>query len=278
MSDEARYKEYIAGVFDRAATEYDSVGVNFFRPAARELVARASLATGERVLDIGCGKGAVLIPAARAVGNAGRAVGIDISAEMVTAAREAVLKTGIPQATALLGDAENVPVAIGSFDVILAGLVLHFLADPQRAISEYIRFLRPGGRLVLSTPLPAKDGEDIIDRTALEALRPYLRKPVPARGRGQIHLTGSSLARLLRTLGMSNVQTVEASFPIEFSDADQYWRWKTSHGGRSLIEQIPDHLIESARRSLAEALTRVAKADGSLNLPMPVCYTSAMRE
>jgi hypothetical protein len=77
---------------------------------------------------------------------------------------------------------------------------------------------------------------------------------------------------------MSNVQTVEVSFPVTFTDVDQYWRWKSSHGGRSLIEQIPDELIEDARRALAEALNGVAESDGRLNLPMPVCYTSAIRQ
>ena len=67
-----RVRERVAGVFDRAAPTYDAVGVAMFGPIAERLVAELDLRPGERVLDVGCGRGAVLLRAARGWARRGR--------------------------------------------------------------------------------------------------------------------------------------------------------------------------------------------------------------
>jgi ubiquinone/menaquinone biosynthesis C-methylase UbiE len=81
--DPETIKRGIQGIFDRGADTYGQVGVDFFTPAARDLVARADLQPGDRVLDLGTGRGAVLFAAADPVGPSGRAVGVDLSGRMV---------------------------------------------------------------------------------------------------------------------------------------------------------------------------------------------------
>lgn len=76
-----------AALFDAVAGTYDSVGVDFFQPIAQGLLAAMPPRPGERWLDIGCGRGAVLLPAAEGVGPQGRSVGLDISPAMVEQAR-----------------------------------------------------------------------------------------------------------------------------------------------------------------------------------------------
>src|SRR4051794_13624397 len=81
MSEDLRAA--VAGVFDRAADAYDQVGVELFGPVGRRLVALSGVKPGWRVLDVGCGRGAVLLPLADAVGPAGEVVGVDLAPRMV---------------------------------------------------------------------------------------------------------------------------------------------------------------------------------------------------
>src|SRR5689334_1268997 len=101
MSDPAP----IVRIFDEASDAYDNVGVEFFRPLGAELVRAAEPKPGERVLDAGCGTGAVLVPAADAVGPSGYVVGIDLAPGMV--ARSRATATGLDQVVVQLGDAQR---------------------------------------------------------------------------------------------------------------------------------------------------------------------------
>ncbi len=78
-------KAGVAGVFDRAAATYDQVGVDFFRPIGRFLVSRTAPRPGERILDLGCGRGASALPAAEAVGPTGAVLATDLAPTMVEA-------------------------------------------------------------------------------------------------------------------------------------------------------------------------------------------------
>src|SRR4051812_48587612 len=95
----------VIGTFDETAASYDSVDVDFFTPMGAELVRRAAIRPGEHVLDVGCGRGAVLLNAAAATGPAGRVVGIDLAPSMVrlTAAATAHL----PAVSVEVGDAQE---------------------------------------------------------------------------------------------------------------------------------------------------------------------------
>ena len=159
--DPEALKQGIAGVFDRSAETYDQVGVDFFTPLARDLVARTALREGERVLDVGAGRGAVVFAAASAVGRAGRVVGIDLSAKMAELTQAEVGARGLANVTVAQGDAERPDFADGSFDAVLASLVMFFLPEPAAAVRRYAALLAPGGgsasrrsgrRIRISTP------------------------------------------------------------------------------------------------------------------------------
>nr|WP_308784713.1 methyltransferase domain-containing protein [Phytohabitans houttuyneae] len=99
-------KQRIAGVFDRAAPTYEQTGVAFFDPIGAALAERAGLRAGERVLDVGCGRGASLLPAAEAVGPSGVAAGIDLAPGMVAATAAEARRRGLTQVHVKVGDAE----------------------------------------------------------------------------------------------------------------------------------------------------------------------------
>ena len=128
------------------------------RIAARQLIDRAGLSGTERVLDVGCGKGLLLLAAAQRL-DRGRAVGLDIwnSDDLSGNRREATLDNA--RALGLLdrvelsdGDMRAMPFEDASFDVVVSSLAVHNVYDPAeraRALAEIVRVLRPGGRLLL---------------------------------------------------------------------------------------------------------------------------------
>ncbi len=114
-------------VFEQAATSYDRTGVSFFGPFGAELVRRAGIRPGERVLDVGCGRGAVLFPAAQATGPTGQVTGIDLAPAMVALTAEEVTRAGLTHVDVRVGDAQQPDFPEGSFDAVLAGLVVFLL-------------------------------------------------------------------------------------------------------------------------------------------------------
>lgn len=102
---------------------------------------------GETVVDIGCGAGMDLLLAARRVGSSGRAIGIDMTAEMRDLARSAAAAADLRHVEVMEGDAISLPLPDASADVIISNGVLNLVPEKDKAFREIARVLRPGGRL-----------------------------------------------------------------------------------------------------------------------------------
>jgi arsenite methyltransferase len=110
----------------------------------------APLAAGASVLDIGSGAGTDLLLAARQVGPSGRAIGIDMTAEMRERARAGARQCDLRHVEVLEGDATYLPVDDASIDVVVSNGVLNLVPEKERAFAEIARVLRPGGRLQIA--------------------------------------------------------------------------------------------------------------------------------
>ena len=113
-------------------------------------IAMASLRPGETVVDLGSGGGLDVFLAAKEVGPEGLAIGIDMTADMVSLARSNAQQGNYGNVKFYLAEIEAMPIASGSVDCVISNCVLNLCADKDAALAEVFRILKPGGRLAIS--------------------------------------------------------------------------------------------------------------------------------
>ena len=121
----------------------------------------ADLHEGETVLDLGSGAGADVLISARRVGPTGKAIGLDMTDEMLDLARGNAAEAGIENVEFVKGYLEELPLGDESVDVVISNCVINLSADKPKVLAEAARVLRPGGRFAVSDVIADPDMDEV---------------------------------------------------------------------------------------------------------------------
>ncbi len=252
-------KTNIVGLYNRVAPLYGQVGPGFFAYAGQQLVARIDIPDSAQVLDVGVGRGANLFPAAERVGPRGRVIGIDLAEKMLQETAAEIVRRNILQATVLHMDAEQLTFAPESFDAVLCGFAIFLFPHLEQALSEFFRVLRPGGKLGITIA----SNPDALSQWYGKRLTEYQHQYHFPLNAGGTHLDyHSEMPLYLTRAGFNNVQVLHDQTEVVYTNAQQWWDAKWTHGTRYSLEHMPPEVLEQFKTEIFNSLENVRELDG----------------
>lgn len=251
--DAADKKQALQAVFNRAAATYG--GLRYFPVLGQWLVDLAQIPSGASVLDIACGRGAVLFPAAQQVGPSGQVIGIDLSEQMVQETALAIAQRGLSQASARHMDAEHLDFPEAHFDYVLCGFSFQFFPHLEQALAEIRRVLKPGGQIIVTTW-----GEDDPRWGWYDDLRAAYQAVVKL---GSHNLnTPEKLLEWFSRAGFAGIQVHTTELEIVYRDEEEWWTMQWSISGRAGLERLEPKRLEEFKAEVFERMQALRQTGG----------------
>ena len=227
--------------FNVAADAYDRFMGQYSSQLSAQLADLAGIEAGQRVIDVGCGPGALTAELVRRL-DANAVAAVDPSEQFVEAVR-----TRHPGVDVQLASAEDLPFGDDEFDAALAQLVVHFMADPVAGLAEMRRVTRPGG-VVAASVWDVGGGRAPISPywKAARELDPNLTGESERAGGREGHL-----AELFDAAGLREVEQAELSATTEYETFEEWWYPYTlgvGPAGAHAQSLSPDELAEVRER------------------------------
>jgi SAM-dependent methyltransferase len=241
---------------------YEAYIGRWSRIAAEAFLQWLAPASGQRWLDVGCGTGA-LTQAILAAADPREILGVDPSAEFLSTAEAEVADSRV---SFVIGDARALPVPSDDYDVVVAGLVLNFVPEPEAAVADMVRAARPGGTVA----------GYVWDFAGERQFQRYFWRAATALDPAAIALEQSMqfplchpepLATLFASVNLQAVAVQAIDVPAVFRDLDDYWQPYLA-GGSAIAQRYAISLGDEQRTALREQLRSILPTDddGSIHL------------
>ena len=242
------------------------------KPIAERLVELARVEPGSRVLDVAAGYGEPSLTAARRVGPQGSVVASDISAEMLAFGRERAAAVGVDNIEFIESDASSLSFPEASFDAALSRWGIIFEPDGEGAAARVRGFLKPGGRMAISSwgppdrvPFIAIAMRTVMQRTGTPPPPPGTPGPLsrPAR---------EALGGLLQGGGFSDVEVEEAEVTFELPSAEEYTMFikETVPPVTAMLASHPPQVQEETWQAVTQAARERTGESGAVRFPNQV--------
>lgn len=270
------YKNYTRDTWNESAPEYAAVrrSLDKWNP---HLLARAAPRPGQRVIDVACGDGEPALTLARAIAPTGRIVGIDLSERMVGVAAQRAAEERVKNVDFQVMDAEKLEFPDASFDLATCRFGLQIVTDPDAAIREMHRVLKPGGRVAATVWGPGERCPALhaIIGPMLEFAEPdetgYLPTPYEMGG-------ANELVEILRKHGFEDAKEERFTHEWQFKDEEAYLHGvlKGTPIGHSLSEEDEATQKEVLRKTRLN-LKAWTRTDGSIVAPAEAVVVGARK-
>lgn len=284
--DPERYRQESVEQWDAAAAGWTRRAEQmrrFAAPVAQWLLDALDLKPGQRVLDLAAGVGDVGLLAAEQVGPGGHVVIADQAERMLAGARQRAEELGVGNVELKRLDAEWIDLPLGAVDAIACRFGVMLMADPDAALRECRRVLRPGGRLAFAVwDSPARNPWASAPAMVLSE-RGLMSVPAPAPGvfrPGMFALADAEgLAERVAEAGFTEIETQAVALTRRHEDFEDFWETTLdmSPGFHDAVMSCPPTEIHQIKEAVEQALEPFTAADGSMEIPASalVCRAEA---
>jgi ubiquinone/menaquinone biosynthesis C-methylase UbiE len=248
-------------VFSQSAKIYDRIGPQIFSYFGQCLVDLADLDSGDKVLDVGAGRGALLFPAAAKVGPTGHVTAIDFSPDMVRETAKDIESRKLSHAEIRHMDAEQMTLPDASFDWVMCGFALWMFAEPAHVLQEFYRVLKHERRVALSTWA----ADNPFQTWCHEVLRPFVYAPAAKDLPAKIDVrfdTPLQIETALQKAGFEDIHITVEENDFIYASEEEFWLSLWSAGVRRQLEKMTPELLEQAKSEVFEQLQMLKQPDG----------------
>jgi ubiquinone/menaquinone biosynthesis C-methylase UbiE len=260
-----------ARTYGAAADHYGLASLAFWDRYGGATVSRLRLPPGGSVLDLCCGHGASAIPAARAVGPAGRVLGIDVAEPLLELARARAAGEGLANVEFGQGDATCTGLPDGCFDAVVCVFGVFFAADMAAFVAEMWRLVRPGGVLAVTTWGPGLfEPASSLFWDCIRAAEPSLFK---AFNPWDEITSPEALEDLFSRAGVTPASAQAASGRHSLEHPDRFWDIVLGSGYRATVDALSPEQCDTVRARLLAQL----RSGGVTTLQTDVVFGTAQR-
>lgn len=258
-------KKFLSQLFTKVAKDFDHSGPKFFAHFGKLLFDISDIKEGSKVLDVGCGRGASLIPAAKIAGKNGKVVGIDISKGMIDCLKNDAERLKLSNVELLVGDIEELEL-IDEFDFILCGFSIASFPDIEAVFEKFRKVLKPGGKVAVSNwHKDAHKGWEWMSKL----IGDHVTKENPLLKTSGVEYefdTAETMQSFLEKMGLKNVEVIVQEKLFYFKNEEDWWQTSLNNGMRGVIDRMEGKRLEIFKEKAFERLSKMKTKHG---IPYP---------